>query len=620
MQRNSGVRGLLAIIILFLFVLMPSFLHPLPSCVRLRLALRDYLFVLLLLLLWGTGAGRVNAKMRWYDPQAAAYPVVAGTGWVNELRGGYHRLPTRIEATVRPAVTELSHDAAGLSVAFRTNATEIVVRYTVRGARSMPHMPATGVSGVDLYTRDVNGNVRWCAGNFSFGDTITYAYRNLACTSRKEGDVYRLYLPLYTEVTWLEVGVNDGAAFRFEPLTAERPVVVYGTSIAHGACASRPGQAWTNIVARELDRPLVDLGFSGNGLLEPALFRALAEVDAAAYVIDCMPNMTRGSDPDSVYDRTMAGVAILRARRKAPILLVEHAGDMGSTAAPARGTAIDAANRALRRAYDSLRARGENDIYYLTRKEIGFTADAQVEGVHPNDIGMRQYADAYLRKLHVMLGDGTMPACFTARRQQRDSYDWNARHEAVLRLNAGRAPEIVMIGNSITHFWGGEPAASMVSGPESWKRLFGKRVVTNMGFGWDRIENVAWRIDHGELDGYQASKIFMMIGTNNLAHNADEEIVEGIIALTKLVQRHQPAARLYVLGILPRRDQEERIARINKALQGQLAGTGATYVDASQGLVTKDGRIDEKLFRDGLHPIEAGYALIAKQLKRFVTK
>ena len=70
------------------------------------------------------------------------------------------------------------------------------------------------------------------------------------------------------------------------------PIVVYGTSIAQGGCASRPGLAWTNILGRKLDRPVINLAFSGNGKLEKELIELLSEIDASLYVLDCLPNLT----------------------------------------------------------------------------------------------------------------------------------------------------------------------------------------------------------------------------------------------------------------------------------------------------------------------------------------
>ena len=93
-------------------------------------------------------------------------------------------------------------------------------------------------------------------------------------------------------------------------------------------------------------------------------------------------------------------------------------------------------------------------------------------------------------------------------KQQRDPYDWYGRHEEILKLNKQSAPEVVMIGNSITHFWGGEPIAHNQFGTESWDKLFKGKRVRNLDLAGDKTENVLWRIYHGELDGFQAQNIF----------------------------------------------------------------------------------------------------------------
>lgn len=127
-----------------------------------------------------------------------------------------------------------------------------------------------------------------------------------------------------------------------------------------------------------------------------------------------------------------------------------------------------------------------------------------------------------------------------------------------------------MIGNSITHFWGGEPAGPQ-RGKESWDKLFKGKHVRNLGFGWDKIENMLWRIYHGELDGYQAKDIVALPGTNNLQSNTDEEILQGISTLIEAIQQRQPTARLCILGIYPRKDMEERVKLFNAKLKKELA-------------------------------------------------
>lgn len=479
----------------------------------------------------------------------------------------------------------------------------------------MAHMPATGVSGVDLYATDRNGRSRWCAAKYSLGDTLVYTYDGLTYEdASNKGYEYTLFLPLYNSVSFLEIGVKDNASISFIPVSEEKPLVVYGTSIAQGACASRPGMAWINIINRTMEHPVVNLGFSGSGKLEKELFELLAETDAKLYIIDCMPNMISPADTAVIAERILTGIKTLRTRNQAPVLLVEHSGYMNEYTSDRAEASYKASNRQLRKAYNTL-VQQEPDIYYLTKEEIGLSMDAMVEGVHPSDLGMQQYADSYVKKIREILKEetGTESTCIPCK-QQRDPYDWQARHEQILKLNRTDSPEAVIIGNSIVHYWAGEPLAHQQRGKHAWSRLFKGTKVHNLGFGWDKIENVLWRIYHGELDGYEAKNIFMLIGTNNLQFNTDHEIIEGIVFTAKAIRERQPSAKLHVIGILPRKGQEQRIAHINTELQQELVKSNAVYIDLTPFLTKRDGRIDESLFGDGLHPNEKGYKKIAEAL------
>ena len=344
------------------------------------------------------------AQTRWHNPLETGSDMVHGRWWNSELTDNYHRLTPRAEGVVRAAVWGLARQSAGLSVCFHTNAPTIRVRYKVSGGLSMFHMPSTGVSGLDLYATDAEGRLRWCASKFnlSFRDTINYEFRDITYfTGEDRGYDFELFLPLYNEVTWLEVGVDEGRELRFIPSSAEPPIVVYGTSIAQGACASRTGMAWTNIVHRESGLPVVNLGFSGNGLLEQEVFSFLAEIPARIFVIDCLPNLAT-ERTEFIYDRLLRGVALLREHSQAPILLVEHNYANGTSSQQS----VDwyaRSNAEQRRAYEALRAQGVRNLYYLSHDELAFTQESMVEGVHPNDLGMRQYADAYLRKISKIL-------------------------------------------------------------------------------------------------------------------------------------------------------------------------------------------------------------------------
>ena len=208
-------------------------------------------------------------------------------------------------------------------------------------------------------------------------------------------------MPLYNGVKSLQIGVPEGSRFDFVRPSAEKPVVIYGTSIAQGACASRPGMAWSNILQRRLDMPVVNLGFSGNGQLDEGFFKLLSEVDAAIYVIDCMPNMTNDR-VKLIRPRLEQGIRILRSKSKAPVLLVEHDGYMGFYASDKKREEFQETNEQLRAVYDSMKDDVEN-LYYMTFDELALSMDSQVDGVHATDLGMQQYADAYYKKISSIL-------------------------------------------------------------------------------------------------------------------------------------------------------------------------------------------------------------------------
>lgn len=333
-----------------------------------------------------------QTEYRFYDPATDPAHVLEGRAWPDEVKDFYDRLPARAEKTVRKAVWDLSKNSAGLQWRFISDAPEIVVKYIVAGPLQMPHMPATGVSGVDLYAKDKGNNWLWAAGKYSFKDTIVYRFTGLSAGEKE----YVLYLPLYNTVKWMQIAVPKQCLFTPLPAREQQPIIVYGTSIAQGGCASRPGLAWTNILGRKLEWPVVNLGFSGNGRLEPEIIDMLSEVDAKVYVLDCLPNLTGGYVVNGeLRKRIVQAAQRLREKRPStPILFVEHDGYTDGDINPGRWKDYTAANKILDQAIDSLRRKGVKGLYLLKNEAIGQDIESTVDGTHPNDIGMMHYADA----------------------------------------------------------------------------------------------------------------------------------------------------------------------------------------------------------------------------------
>ncbi|MNK01680.1 hypothetical protein D3C87_194860 [compost metagenome] len=352
--------------------------------------------LLTLFVLIGTNITFAQEKVTYktWNPAKDQTSVVGGQGWHSGLQSFYDRLPAKAETSVRKEVWNLSKNNAGLNLRFKSDASEIIIKYSVSGYLRMDHMPATGVSGVDLYAQDAKGKWIWAAGKYKFGDTIEYKFTNLNTIS-KEAREYTLYLPLYNTVKWMEISVPEQSIFTPLPVSKEKPIVVYGTSIAQGGCASRPGLAWTSMLSRKLNRPVVNLAFSGNGRLEKEVYELLPEIDASLYVLDCLPNLT-GVTGEEVTKRVEATVTYLQSKKpRVPILLTEHDGYTDDGINASRKKAYEVTNVALKTAFDKLKAKGLKNIYYLTKDAINQDIESMVDGTHPNDIGMMHYADAY---------------------------------------------------------------------------------------------------------------------------------------------------------------------------------------------------------------------------------
>ena len=383
---------------------------------------------LALLVLDTAAEERKELRMREFDPIDVGAEV-HGSGW-ESLAGRFVRLEDSAEGLVRKPVWDLSRNSAGLSLVFRSNTRRLELSFDVFGWKGMNHMPATGVSGVDLFAYKPDGEELWCAAKFmpqfkeeyievpATGSQTATAQTSTAQTSSAQARTVRvtrvaysfeqidyeegceeyewhLYLPLYNTVENFRMAVEEGCRLEWVPRDERQPIVVYGTSIAQGACATRPGMAWTNLVERELRYPVVNLGFSGNGKLEAELFALLDQIDAGVYIIDCLPNI---KVTDNFEEKLEAGIKLLREHHSCPILVVDHSGHTNDRTNLSR-CFPDELNRRQAALVKRLRKEGIKQLYYLTRNEIAWDKDSMVEGIHPNDRGMMQQAEAVCGKL-----------------------------------------------------------------------------------------------------------------------------------------------------------------------------------------------------------------------------
>ncbi len=307
--------------------------------------------------------------------------------------------------------------------------------------------------------------------------------------------------------------------------------------------------------------------------------------------------------------------------------------------------------RILERASDIVSHLADNKhIFYCDVNHVFLNNDGSInhdllpDWLHPNPEGAKLWAQAMEPLLSELMGDKlrvnkklSNTAIIPASKLEEDSYDWWVRHNDVLEAKDTLNPDIVLIGNSITHFWGGtcpplkfaDGTSRNPNGPESWKATFGHHKVLNLGFGWDRTQNVLWRLDNGELDGLDPKLVIIHIGTNNTSEtknarmNTAAEIEKGIEAVFMRVRSKVPRAKIVLMEIMPREEMPDNSRRVlinktNKILKKFADKNNVTLLDISNKMLNPEGILTKEMTSDFCHPTDAGYQIWGNALKPYI--
>lgn len=219
-----------------------------------------------------------------------------------------------------------------------------------------------------------------------------------------------------------------------------------------------------------------------------------------------------------------------------------------------------------------------------------------------------------------------LPDSLKSEAHNRDSYGWQERHKSVLKRNQTVKPAYVFFGDSITHWWGGEPVTKFAAtGGDSWKRLFRDHAVTNMGFGFDYIDNAYYRAENGALEGISPRVILVNLGTNNIGHRGDSAEICGqnMRAFVALLRKKQPKAKILLIGIYPRRELRfaEIIAETNKRYAALADGETVFFTNPGTRLLAADKKLAApKFMRDVVHLKPEGYRVIGAELEKVLSQ
>jgi lysophospholipase L1-like esterase len=183
------------------------------------------------------------------------------------------------------------------------------------------------------------------------------------------------------------------------------------------------------------------------------------------------------------------------------------------------------------------------------------------------------------------------------------------RHRTFLQIAQGSPIELLFVGDSITDGWRN-------AGQTLWDQNWAPYKAANFGIGGDTTQGVLWRMQNGELDGFKAKLIVLMLGTNNINRNPNDDIVEGDRLIVEEFKKRQPQAKVLVLGIFPRAvsatdPYRASIKDINSKLAKLADNKQVFFLDIGDKFLAPDGTLTPEIMPDGLHPNFRGYKIWA---------
>lgn len=313
----------------------------------------------------------------------------------DENEGKFLRMPQDIAKSVNPGVEFLNGHTSGGRVRFKTDSKYVAIKVISKTSGFMPHMALSGSSGFDMYTKDENGYTyaaTFMPYNVYEKFEENQGYENIIYFSDSKTRDITINFPLYNEVCSLYIGLEEDALLENgESYRTEKPVVFYGSSITQGGCASRPGNAYANMLSRRYDFDFINLGFSGSGMGEPEIAEYIAKLDMSAFIYDYDYNAPDAEHLKKTH-KPMFGI-IRKAHPDIPIIIMSK---------PMLKLDSDNTERKeiIKETYEIAKANGDKNVYFIPGDEIFkiFGNDScTVDGCHPNDLGFMCMSEAVSR-------------------------------------------------------------------------------------------------------------------------------------------------------------------------------------------------------------------------------
>lgn len=327
----------------------------------------------------------------FYNIQAQPFQVYG----VFYREGKFRRLPESVAAATSSSVHALHANTAGGRVRFRTNSPYVAISAKMENIYKMPHFALTGSAGFDLYSDD--GTVNRYVGTFKPPYNIEDGYQGVVELGSAVFRDITIHFPLYSDVTALMIGIAETATLDAPtPYRDRKPIVYYGSSITQGGCASRPGNAYQNIITRLNRIDHINLGFSGSAKAEDAMIDYIKDLEMSLFVYDYDHNAPTPEHLANTHEKMFR--AIRAQQPELPIIMLSRPKIYLDESEQKRLAIIQTT-------YQNALAAGDRNVYFIQGSDLMAQTDndGTVDGTHPNDYGFHSMARVLGACIHKIL-------------------------------------------------------------------------------------------------------------------------------------------------------------------------------------------------------------------------
>ena len=331
-----------------------------------------------------------NSKfLRFHNIQEDPFTVY-GVFFENEK---YRRLPQQVAKDVSKGVYSLHANTSGGRVKFITDSSVIAIKAVLSGVEKPPHFTLTGIAGFDLYV----GNEAEYYATFVPPSNVATGYESIVHFDDSAEREITINFPLYSDVTELYIGLEQNAVLKKAPeYKHSKPIVFYGSSITQGGCATRPGNAYENIISRTLHTDYICLGFSGAIKTAVGFAEYIKNLDMSVFVCDYDNNAPTLKHLEDTHQKMFQTVR--EANPDLPIILLSRPKYRLNQNEQQR---LDV----IRKTYNDAIAAGDKNVYLIDGPTLMQHAgnDGTVDGIHPNDLGFHSMAKVLIQQLQKLI-------------------------------------------------------------------------------------------------------------------------------------------------------------------------------------------------------------------------